>query len=52
MLFVVLNFSGEEIEFSFLREGVFLFFIFGNYDDIDVFFRVLKLWEGRIYFVK
>ena len=52
MLFAALNFSGEETEFSAPKEDSSLSFVLGNYDDVDASSRILKPWEGRLYYAK
>ncbi|CDO96618.1 unnamed protein product [Kluyveromyces dobzhanskii CBS 2104] len=54
LLYVVLNFSREEIEFSFLEGFASHEFIFGNYAEaeIDTSSNVLKPWEGRLYYAR
>lgn len=53
-LFVVLNFSSEETEFQAPDEGGCYQFIFGNYprEKIDSKVKILKPWEGRMYYLE
>lgn len=52
VLYVVLNFSKEEIEFSFLEGYNSYDYIFGNYPEaeIDTGSNKLQPWEGRFYY--
>lgn len=50
-LFAALNFSADEVEFKLPYENASLSLILGNYHEVDDTSRVLKPWEGRLYYV-